>query len=221
MEKLTKAQVTRQHLVDTTVRLLRQHGFEATTMRMLATEAGVSVGNAYHHFPSKDHLVQAYYAQSQDDHVAAVRPVLDGTVDFEARLGGVLRARIDTMMADRAFAGSFLRVAADPRSPLSPFSEDSRQTREEAIAIYREAVDGSDLTAPTALKAALPELLWLYSMGVILFWVHDDSPGARRSYALVDRTVPMVSRMIGLTRFRVVRSTVDDVLAVLADLTKR
>lgn len=220
MEKLTKAQVTRQHLVDTTMRLFREHGFEGTTMRMLATEAGVSVGNAYHHFPSKDHLVQAYYVKSQADHEQAVRPVLDSSTDFETRLGGVLRARVDTMMADHAFAGSFLRVAADPRSPLSPFSEDSREAREEAIAIYREAVEGSDLKVPLALQEALPELLWLYSMGVVLFWVYDDSPAARRTYALVDRTVPLVSRMIGLSRFRVVRSTVDDVLALVADLKK-
>ena len=43
----------------------------------------------------------------------------------------------------------------------------------------------------------LPELLWLYSLGVILYWVHDTSPGCAKTYQLIDRTVPLVARLVG------------------------
>lgn len=169
--------------------------------------------------------MQAYYDQSQDDHVAAARPVLDGERELEARLRGALRARIDTMQSEKAFATDFFRFAADPQSPLSPlsplspFSEESAPAREAAIAIYAEGVAGAQgLKVPPELREALPELLWLYQMGVVLFWVHDRSPGAVRTYALVDRTVPMVVRLVGLARYRRPRSLVLDLLDLVRDL---
>ena len=214
-----RGEQTRQLIVDTALRLFRERGYEATTMRSIATEAGVSVGNAYYYFPSKQHLVQAYYASSQDEHAAAARPVLERSTDFADRLHGVLRARVDTMQADKAFAVDFFRVAADPRSPLSPFSPESAPAREASISLYRQVVDGArGLRVPAELREALPELLWLYQMGVVLFWVHDASAGAARTYALVDRTVPIVARLVGLARYRLLRGLVLDLLELVHDL---
>ena len=216
----TRGEQTRQRIVEAALRLFRENGYERTTMRAIADAAGVSVGNAYYYFPSKQHLVQAYYAQSQEEHAAAARPVLDVERDLDARLRGVLRARIDTMQPYKDFATTFFRTAADPHSPLSPFSAESTPARERATALYAEALHGSTAKVVQELGDELPHLLWLYSMGVVLFWVHDDSPAARRTYALVDRTVPMVVRLIALARYRVLRGLVTDVLELLGDLRR-
>jgi AcrR family transcriptional regulator len=210
---------TRERIVETALRLFREHGYEATTMRLIATEAGVSVGNAYYYFPSKQHLVQAYYDGSQELHVAAARPHLDRETGFAERLHGVLRSRVDTMQSEQAFAVDLFRSAADPRSPLSPFSPESAPARAAAVSLYAEAVEGAvGLKVPPDLRAALPELLWLYQMGVVLFWVHDDSPGASRTYALVDGTVPVVARLVGLARYRLLRGLVTDLLELVTRL---
>lgn len=214
-----KGEQTREHIVATALRLFRDKGYGATTMRRIADEAGVSVGNAYYYFPSKQHLVQAYYDQSQAAHVAAAQPVLDRERDFEARLLGVLRARVDSMQSEKEFAVDFFRFAADPHSPLSPFSEESGPARDTAIGLYASAVEGAvGLKVAPELRAALPELLWLYQMGVVLFWVHDDSPGSAKTYALVDRTVPIVVRLVGLARYRLLRGLVLDLLDLVKDL---
>ena len=178
----------------------------------------VSVGNAYYYFPSKQHLVQAYYLQSQELHRLAARAVLDGDGDFERRLHGVLRARIDTMQSEKGFAVAFFRYAADPASPLSPFSPESAEARAASTSLYAEALNGSQAKVLPELREELPDLLWLYQMGVVLFWVHDSSPGARRTYALVDRTVPLVVRLVGLARYRLLRGIVHDLLALVHDL---
>ena len=214
-----KGEQTRERIVDTALRLFHDRGYEATTMRLIASEAGVSVGNAYYYFPSKQHLVQAYYDLSQDRHAAACRPVLGTQADLQGRLHGVLRARVDTMQSEKAFAVDFFRFAADPKSPLSPFSPESAPARAASVSLYAEAVAGAQaLKVPPELREALPELLWLYQMGVVLFWVHDDSPGSARTYALVDRTVPLVVRLIGLARYRLLRGLVTDLLDLVRDL---
>jgi AcrR family transcriptional regulator len=214
-----KGERTRDHIVETALRLFRETGYEATTMRAIAAAAGVSVGNAYYYFPSKQHLVQAYYGRSQDEHLAAADPVLASQTAFGARLLGVLLARVDTMQSDKGFAIDFFRYAADPKSPLSPFSAESGPARQASVAIFSDVVAGAtDLKAPADLREALPELLWLYQMGVVLFWVHDDSPGSAKTYALAERTVPLVVRLIGLARYRLLRGVVNDLLDLVRDL---
>ena len=55
-------------------------------------------------------------------------------------------------------------------------------------------------------------------MGVVLFWVYDDSPHQQRSRELVERVVPIVDRLVRLSRLPVVRGVVDDVIGLVRAL---
>jgi hypothetical protein len=46
----------------------------------------------------------------------------------------------------------------------------------------------------------LPKLLWLYQMGLILFWVYDRSPGQIRTERLVDKSLGIVTGMLKLSK---------------------
>ena len=72
----------------------------------------------------------------------------------------------------------------------------------------------------SSLRARLPELLWLYSLGAVLYWVHDTSPGCSRTYLLIDRTVPLVDRLIRMSRLPVLRSTLADIGSLVDDLRR-
>jgi AcrR family transcriptional regulator len=213
-----KAARTRSAIIDAALRLFREHGYEATTMRAIAAEAGVSVGNAYYYFESKQHLIQAFYDRTQIEHAEASRHVIEGESDLQARVVGVIEAWVDIMEPYRAFAGTFFQNAADPNSPLSPFSAESTTARELSIDLWRQVIEGSDAKISKALKPQLPELLWLYLMGIVLYWVHDSSPDAARTRLLASRTAPLVVRAIGLARLPVLRSTLNDLLALMQDL---
>ena len=216
----TKSEQTRDQLAKTALRLFRERGYEATTMREIATEAGVSVGKDYYYFGSKEELIQLYYEHSQEDHSEACESVLRGEREFRARLLGVLRARIDTLQPYKEFAGKFFKYAAEPSSPLSPFSTESAPVRDAAIEVYREVVAGSTLKTDAEIRAELPELLWLYSMGVVLYWVYDSSPDAAKTYRLVERTVPLIDRLVGMARLPGMRGVVREALSTYRDLRK-
>ncbi|TNY34717.1 TetR/AcrR family transcriptional regulator [Thermomonospora catenispora] len=213
-----KSERTRALIVETALRLFRERGYEATTMRAIAKEAGVSVGNAYYYFGSKEELIQAYYDELQEEHQAACRAVLESERDFAPRLLGVLKARVDTMIPYHQFAGKFFKFAAEPTSPLNPFSAESGPARAAAIAIYREVVDGSTLKLDPDFRAELPELLWLYSMGIVLYWVHDSSPGCRKTYLLIERTVPLVDKMVAMSRLPVLRSVTRELVEIIREV---
>lgn len=214
----SKSERTRAHLEATALRLFREQGEKGVTMRALAKEAGVAVGSAYYHFPSKDHLVQVFYAALHRDHLAVVEPLLERETKLEDRLLGVIRAKFDTAADYHAFSACLFKSAADPRSPLSPFSEESAPVREDCQALMGRVLEGTRLRKRSALQAELPELLWLYLMGLILFWVHDRSHGQGRSYRLAERTVPIVCRLIRLADNPLLTPVVKPALRLLAEL---
>jgi AcrR family transcriptional regulator len=213
-----KAEQTRQAIVEAALRLFRVSGYDKTTMRAIAGEAEVSLGNAYYYFSSKEHLIQAFYDQVQHEHAEAVAPLLRREAGFVRRLDGVLQAWVSVAAPYHEFAGKFFRNAAEPSSPLSPFSEESKPTRDAALGILREVLDGSDVKINAALRRELPDLLWLLQMGLVLFWVHDTSPDQQRTRILITQSVPLVDRLIRMTRLPVIRGLVDELVQLLATL---
>ncbi|MER5317900.1 TetR family transcriptional regulator [Streptosporangium roseum] len=209
---------TRETIVETALRLFRERGYEATTMRAIAAEAGVSVGNAYYYFASKEALIQAYYDRAQAEHEAACEELLATERAFAPRLGGVLREWVRVSEPYHEFAVKFFKHAAEPSNPLSPFSAESSPARDSAIAIYRRVVEGSADRMDAELRAELPELLWLMSMGVVLFWVHDTSEGCLRTYRFIELSVPLVDRLVGLSHLPGLRGIARDFIAGVHEL---
>ncbi|MDG4802517.1 TetR family transcriptional regulator [Micromonospora sp. WMMD980] len=213
-----RGEQTRRLILDTAMRLFRERGYARTTMRAVAEEAGVSVGNAYYYFGSKEHLIQEFYADTQREHRAAAAPVLARERDFAARLAGVLHAGVDVLSPYHSFAGTFFKTAAEPTSPLSPFSTDSSPARDASVSLFREVLTGSTARLDDELRETLPELLWLGYLGVVLYWVHDRSPGQARTRQLVDGVVPLVDRLVGLSRLRVLRPVTRQALTLIHTL---
>jgi AcrR family transcriptional regulator len=213
--KTPKAEKTRAVIAEAALRLFQEYGYEATTMRAIAREAGVATGNAYYYFSSKEELVREHYARAGAEHAAACRAVLASQTRFGPRLRGVLRALVETQAPYRSFAATVYSRSADTASPLSPFSAQAAAARTAAVALYGEVIDGSRLHVPAFLRERLPWLLWLYSMGIMLFWSRDTSPAGQRTLRLIDATVPIVTRLITLARIPVCRGVARQLGAVI------
>ena len=187
-------------------------------MRAIAQRAGVSTGNAYYYFSSKEELIQEFYSRNHAAHRAATRGVLAAETDLAARLQGTVRALVDVLMPYHSFAATFYKHAAEPASPLSPFSPQSSPARLASIALYRDLVEGSSARMGPGVRERLPELLWLYSLGITLFWVHDNSGGCAKTYQLIDTTAPVIAQLIAASRLPALRRTLRDLIAIADQL---
>jgi AcrR family transcriptional regulator len=209
-----KSAQTRQLVADVALRMFRDIGFEKTTMRAIATEAGVSVGNAYYYFASKDELVQELYIQVQAEHAVKAAKAVEGVKDLSGRLKATMHAGVDVMEPYHRFGAEFVATAIRPTSPVNPFSGESAAARDASLAIFRNIVDHASPAVPKKLRADLPELLWLGYMGVALFWVYDTSEGRRRTRKLIDGVAPLIARGLSLARIPGVSKVLDDVLTL-------
>lgn len=186
-----KSEESRKRILAAALKIFRDRGFNSATMREVAAEAGVAIGAAYYYFDSKDAIVMAFYEQAQEDMAPSLDGILSESRTLEQRLRGIIGQKIEYFAPNRSLVGT-LSAHIDPEHPLSPFSEATAQIRNRDVSFFRRAVEESPLRLPSSILPYLPRLLWLYQMGLLLFWVYDRSPKQTRTQLLFDKTLSMM-----------------------------
>jgi len=197
-----KSEATCTRILDVALELFRREGFEQTTMRAIAAEARVSLGSAYYYFESKEDMVMAFYERAMEAITPRMDAALAGKASFEQRVAALMAAKFDYFQPSRVFLGALLRHAADPENRLSPFSEATRQIRERDQAYFARAIaESREVRLPAEIAAHLPRLLWLYQMGLILYWIYDRSPGQRQTRMLREKSLVLLVALLKVARF--------------------
>jgi AcrR family transcriptional regulator len=177
----------------------RKKGFDATTMREIASAAGVALGAAYYYFPSKDAIALRYYEDTQAQAEARADEVFARSSDLRERLAACFHPRLDVLARDRKLLSSLFRSIADPSAPLSIFAAETRGIRARSIAVFDRALEGAGAsTLEGDARRVLVLALWSLHMGVILYFIHDTSPRQEKTRALVDRSLDLVVGLLPL-----------------------
>lgn len=204
IDKQKKSDETRSRILEAALSVFRERGFEKATMREIASEAGVAVGAAYYYFDSKDALVLAFYERAQSTMHAETEAKLDKAKNLEARLDAIISAKFAYFEPNRRLLGA-LSAHTDPEHPLSPFSAETADIRNQDVALFERAVKDSNIKLPPSIAPYLGRLLWMYQMGLILFWVYDRSPEQRRTKLLYEKTLKMLLVTLKLAGFPLLR----------------
>jgi AcrR family transcriptional regulator len=200
-----KSAETRARILDAAMELFRRQGFEETTMREIAAEAGVATGAAYYYFDSKDAIVLAFYDQSQHELAPLIDRALASRKRLSEQLSALLEAKLKYFDPNRRLLGA-LAAHSDPDHPLSPFSARTRDIRERDVALFALVLKASGIRVARDLQPHLPRLLWLYQMGLILFWIYDRSPAQERTRTLIRKSAAVVESLIKLASFPPLRA---------------
>lgn len=208
---------TRVKILEAALDLFRERGFPESTMREIAARSGVATGLAYYYFASKDAIVLEYYQRALEDLGPLLEPAQQQK-KLEDRLHAILEAKFQYFEPNRRFLGALMSNAADPASPLSPFSEPSRPIREFDFAQFQRALDETGVSIPKDLAPHMAKILWMYQMGILLFWIYDRSENQTRSRQLVKRSLGMVVLLLKLSNLPLLkpaRKTVLDLVSIL------
>jgi|SRR5437773_5712279 len=210
-----RSEETRRQILDTALRLFRDRGFEQTTMRDVAGEAGISLGAAYYYFVSKEAIVGDYYDYVQEEHLTRARAGFARARDLRDRLRVAFHTKIDILEKDQILLRALFRYGGDPRHTLSWFGPATRSQRELSIAVFDEAI--GDERLPADVREAAPVLLWTLHMGILLYFLYDATPGQQRTRRLIDGAVGFVhdvKRFVSVPLLRPVRRRM---IAILRD----
>jgi AcrR family transcriptional regulator len=203
--KYIKADQTKKKILDTSLNLFLKHGYEKTTMRSIAEATGLAPGAAYYHFDTKEHIIFAFYEKSYEEHLPIVEKVLAKEKDLKKRLAGAVKAHMQIAGHYHEISKILLSTAIHPDHSLSPFSVQSKELRDKNIDIFRQVIEGTTSKVPDKLKGKLPEMLWMFKMGMIFYWVYDKSPNQRKTFQLIDRSSALIARLIQLSNLPILK----------------
>lgn len=94
----------RQELMAAAAHLFNQRGYDATSMRDIAREAGMLAGSMYYHFSSKDDLIVATYEEGKRLLCNAVFEAIEGVDDPWERLTRAAVAHMNTLFGGNNFS---------------------------------------------------------------------------------------------------------------------
>ncbi len=206
---------TRRLILETALTLFRERGFEETTLRDIAGGAGLSLGAAYYYFKSKEALVAAYYEFVQREHQSRVREVFSRDGDLRDRLRAAFHTKIDIVHNDRRLLRALFRYGGDPEHSLSWFGPATREQRRLSTEIFAEAIEKERF--PDDVREAAPMLLWTLHMGILLYFLYDDSPNERRTRKLIDASVDFAVDVKRLATSTLLRPLRRKVLGIVRD----
>jgi AcrR family transcriptional regulator len=204
-----KAEITERRILNAALNMFRTKGFEEATMRDIAVAAGVATGAAYYYYSSKDAIVLAFYQRSCVEMQPRIeRAISAKAAGLEERLKTLISVKLEYFAPYRGVLRALLKNGADPAHPLSPFSENNKPIRDIDVAWFQKILTNSGIRVPKDLEPYMPEVLWMFQMGVIYFWISDDSRGQQRTarvLALGAKIIATLLKIAGLPLTRPLR----------------
>ena len=191
---------SRERLYATAIQLIAARGYEETTLRDVAKEAGVSVGLLYRYFPSKQAVVIALYDELSADYAGHAAMMPSGR--WRDRFIFALKTSLDVLRPHQMALRALTPVlVGDPEEGI--FSASTAFSRLRVQQVFEQAVVGSSDAPKQPMAAALGRLLYLVHLTVLLWWLLDKSANQRATTALVALTkqlLPMASLALKVKR---------------------
>src|SRR5918997_2780310 len=179
-----KAMRTRERILEAALALFAERGYEATTMRDVAREAGASLGLAYRYFASKEEFALALYMRLAEESEEWAREGLVGGTVAE-RFEAAMLAKLDQVSPQRGPLAALLTRALDPNSRLSALGEGTAAIREKMGGVFLEVVRGANDAPGEKQARQLGNVLYALHLAILLYWFHDKTPEARATRDLL------------------------------------
>ena len=167
-------QTTRERIVQEADVLFYEGGFEATSFAEIASAVGISRGNFYHHFKTKDAILDAVIDRRMD----ATRAMLDG---WQTQCSGPrerILSFIQILITNRAKIMAFGCPVGTLSSELTKLDHVAQGRAAEILGLFRDWLTGQFRALGAGDRAeslALHLLAWSQGVAVMATAFHDES----------------------------------------------
>ena len=172
----------RQQLYEVALKLMAKKGFESTTLRDVADEAGVSVGLLYRYFPSKRAIIIALYEELSADYARQAAAMPRGR--WRDRFIFALQTSLTVLEPHRVALGALTPVLVGaPEEGV--FADSAAFSRLRVQGVFEDAVAGATDAPADSIARPVGRLLYMVHLAVLLWWLLDKSAKQRATAALI------------------------------------
>jgi AcrR family transcriptional regulator len=182
---------TQEKILRVALELFSTRGFYETTTRQISRKAGVAEGTLFNYFRSKEDLALYFFEQEVQgiiDWFQGEKALKDASV--VEQLFAIVNRHLERMAPYEEFIGAVYLRALQPVSKLHPMSLATQSLNLRYLRFIR------DILARAEHAEEIPEVgdlgAWafgLFHVGILTYWLHDESRGKERTLALLDRSL--------------------------------
>jgi AcrR family transcriptional regulator len=189
-------EATQSSILNSSLRLFTERGFKATTMREIASEAGIALGTTYNYFPTKEHIALHFFERSLERVIRRHKDESSEDMSLDEQVFLLLAIQIEEVTPYEEFLSLIVTQAAAPQSLLNPCSQDAARLRERFVAsvdaVFFAARAREELPNLPGQDEMLRGAFWVFNLGILLFWLNDESPDKEDSYVLLDKSLRFI-----------------------------
>ena len=174
----------REELLQIAAGLFAEKGFKNTTVRDIADASGILSGSLYHHFDSKESMVDEILKTFQEELFGQYDEILAGPLDPLAQLERAVEVSFDAIDKHRDEVAIFQNEAAYLLTfdRFAYLGERNRQSREVWLTLLQNGIDAGVLREDLDL-----ELTYRFIRDTVWVAVSWYRPGGRRTHTEIAR----------------------------------
>lgn len=197
--KISKAQKkeNRKKILAATVDLVIEKGFKAATMRDIARGAGLGDATIYNYFPTKEAIVYGYYEDKFNDVIEKLKKIEDfNTFTFEEQLQTFMETKLEVLLADREFIDLTFKMTffalSHQYNRIRPIKDKFMQIVQD---VFENAIEAGEIP-DLVFKEMTLQIFWEYYIGIVAYWLKDDSDRFSRTSILIDKSLDLACSAI-------------------------
>lgn len=182
--------LTKRKIVKTAVELFSEHSYNKVTMRSIARTAEIGDATIYKYFPTKEKILIAFYELSAEDAVLALNDIDDfETYHLQEKIQVLIDNYLNIMLANREFVSESFTLLF--QSPMFLFGDTNpiRKELHTTISHFLDEAFANEEIKGFPFQSVLPSMICEYIIGVLHFWIKDESDELHETTQFIDVTL--------------------------------
>lgn len=100
--------VSQDDIIKAAADVMREHGYDATTMKDIAARVNLTAASLYHHFKNKDFLLLAVLEHGLQQAIDLIEPIIQSDLPISEKLQKMIHTHIDGVTKNPAFGAAIV-----------------------------------------------------------------------------------------------------------------
>ncbi|WP_070972007.1 TetR/AcrR family transcriptional regulator [Vibrio sonorensis] len=193
MKITNKKAKVRKKIIQAAVELMSDKGYQKVSMRMIAKAAEVGDATIYNYFTNKDKILVGYFEQVFDETLSEVEQIDEFEhFSLQEKVQCLLETNLTILLAHREFVEEAVEIAFMTPSLRSKAISGFRQKTIDTFSEYLDHAVQKDEIEPQAGSGFIETLFWDYYLGVVIYWLKDDSEDFTQTTQLIDLSTALI-----------------------------
>ena len=182
----------RKKIIQAAVETIIEKGLKGATMREMAQRAGFGDATIYNYFPTKESIIYGYYTDQLETTVERIKEIKEfSEFSLQEQLQTFFETELELFLADREFVQETFKIIfftiGQSYSRLKPIRSLFFDVVDD---IFQAAVEVKEI--PEQLfNEIIYQLLWDYYIGLVTYWLNDESDGFTDTSLLIDKSLDL------------------------------